>query len=174
MFPPDKIHSLLCFKLGLFLWSPSAFEQCKFTVREAKLQRACHASASPSDAHGNKVLKAVNMRRKPRLLRSPLTKYFSNWEEGGTHTHTYTCAHQSTQGLYKERSVVAKRQMQNNLHEKPDHDPSSSSSSSQTVSPSPTQLLPNIKAHLCHIKAEREGGRESEGGRRWGVGWGLF
>lgn len=44
--------------------------------------------------------------------------------------------------------------MQNNLHEKPDHDPSSSSSSSQTVSPSPTQLL----AHLCHIKAEKQGG----------------
>lgn len=66
--------------------------------------------------------------------------------------------HQSTQGLYKEWSAVAKRQMQNNLHEKPDHDPSSSSFPSQTVSPSRTQLLLNIKAHLCHIKAERQGG----------------
>lgn len=62
--------------------------------------------------------------------------------------------------------MVAKRQMQNNLHEEPDHDPSSSSSSSQTVSPSPAQLLQNIKAHLCHIKAERQGGG---GGGGWRV-----
>lgn len=59
--------------------------------------------------------------------------------------------------VQRRGAVVAKRQMQNNLHEKPDHDPSSSSSS-PTVFPSPAQLLEHIKAHLCHIKAERQGG----------------
>lgn len=116
----------------------------------------CHASASPSDAHGNKFLKECG--RKPVCRGAPSQKHFSNRGGGGGGTH------QSTQGLYKEGSVVAKRQMQNNLHEKPDHDPSSSSSSSRTVSPSPTQLLQNIKAHLCHIKAERQGSGVEGGG----------
>lgn len=111
-----------------------------------------HASASPSDAHGNKILKALNMWGSLSAEEPPSQNISATKEGKKIHTHT----HQSTQGLYKERSVVAKRQMQNNLHEKPDHDPFASSSS-QTVSPSPTQLLPNIKAHLCHIKAEKQG-----------------
>ncbi|MEQ2280411.1 hypothetical protein AMECASPLE_019492 [Ameca splendens] len=52
--------------------------------------------------------------------------------------------------------------MQNNLHEKPDHDPSSASPASQTVSASPTQLLENIKDHLCHIKSECQGEKREE------------
>lgn len=108
---------------------------------------------SPSDAHGNKFLKECG--RKPVCQGAPSQKHFSD-QGGGEKTH------QSTQGLYKERSVVAKRQMQNNLHEKPDHDPSysSSSSSSQTV-----PLLPNyyrtLKPTSVVLKLK---GREVEGG----------
>lgn len=47
--------------------------------------------------------------------RSPSKDISVTEEEGGMH--------QSTQGPYKEWSVVAKRQMQNNLHENFDHDP---------------------------------------------------
>lgn len=71
--------------------------------------------------------------------------------------------HQSTQGLYKEPTVVAKRQMQNNFHEKPDHDPSSSSSSSsQTVSPSPPNYYWTLKPTSVTLKLK---GRELE--KRW-------
>lgn len=121
----------------------------------------CHASVSPSDAHGNKFLKECG--RKP-VCRGAPCKTFQRLG-GGARGECGT--HQSTQGLYKERSVVAKRQMQNNLHEKPDHDPSSSSSSSSTFSqtfPLLPQLLQNIKAHLCHIKAERQRDRGGLGG----------
>ncbi len=111
---------------------------------------------SPSDARGNKFLKAVNVGGS-LSVEEPPRKTLQRPRRGKKKMH------QSTQGLYKERSVVAKRQMQNNLHEKPDHDPSSSSSSSQTVSPSPTQLLQNIKAHLCHITEWQGGGRGARG-----------
>lgn len=135
----------------LSFFSPS-LEKCKCKPVEVKIQQAPRLS-EPIWRSWKQNLKSTEYARKPVCWGAPLAKHFSD-QGGKKNTHTHT--HQSTQGLYKERSVVAKRQMQNNLHEKPDHDPSSSSSS-QTVSPSPTQLLPNIKAHLCHIKAEKQG-----------------
>lgn len=71
----------------------------------------------PSDLHGNKFLKECGWKCVCRGGAPPKT--FQQQRRGGGVGGT----HQSTQGLYKEWSVVAKRQMQNNLHENPDHDP---------------------------------------------------
>lgn len=135
----------------------------------------CHASLSPSDARGNKFLKEC--RRKPVCRGAPDAKKRKKNTNGGgggeAEEGGVKKLRQSTQGPYKERSAVAKRQMQNNLHAEPDHDPSSSSffffssfsssSSSQTSSPS---FLPNYHETLAPTSAALKlkrlrGGRSS-------------